>query len=173
MPVYPNVSFLGHLCQFQTESLPWQPTCESATQTATSDAHSGNIHLCFLYSSKNCTVELYKQPGSPVGPVQLASRPARPPSYLPSLSKLWKSPADLQPSCHSENVRCRRKSLHLLLRLDYHWKQVALAECSSSIGSRCIGKRQKLHENHSAVVPVLDQHTFVRIASQPGAHPTK
>ena len=112
MPVYPNVSFLGHLCQFQTESLPWQPTCESATQTATSDAHSGNIHLCFLYSSKNCTVELYKQPGSPVGPVQLFPRPSSPPSYLPSLSKLWKSPADLQPCCwsgQSENVRCRTK----------------------------------------------------------------
>ena len=69
---------------------------------------------CARLSGKHCTLELYRQPGSPVGPVQLFSRPARPPSYLPSLSTLWKSPADLQPSCwsgHSENVRCRTKCL--------------------------------------------------------------
>ena len=68
---------------------------------------------------------------------------------LPSLSKLWKSPADLQPSCHSENVTCRTKcsvasqmalNLPACSCLYYHWKQVALAECSSSIGG-CIGKK--------------------------------
>ena len=85
----------------------------------------------------------------PRWPCTALSRPASPPSYLPSLSKLWKSPADLQPSCHSENVTCRTKcsvasqmalNLPACSCLYYHWKQVALAECSSSIGG-CIGKK--------------------------------
>ena len=108
-------------CFFGTESRrPWQPTCESATQPATSDAHSGNVHGCFFVQQLQALRKtLYSGAAQatrvPRWPCTALSRPASPPSYLPSLSKLWKSPADLQPSCHSENVRCRRKSLHLLL----------------------------------------------------------
>ena len=142
-------------CFFGTESRrPWQPTCESATQPTTSDAHSGNVHGCFFVQQLQALRKtLYSGAAQatrvPRWPCTALSRPASPPSYLPSLSKLWKSPADLQPSCHSENVTCRTKcsvasqmalNLPACSCLYYHWKQVALAECSSSIGG-CIGKK--------------------------------
>ena len=145
-------------------------TCESATQPATSDANSGKVHFCSR-AVLLCTATVHRSctgiQGPPLALYSSFLGQQGLQANLPSLSKLWKSPADLQPSCWSgpsENVNYAGKSFTISHLLSWPFVPVTpLLPLLLSLEPRCICQVQ-FHRYLSASVGFLTFQRSLRFA---------